>query len=84
MLSNLFYYWLIAGIYCVLHNYIRSTFFMKEEKQEKIKQLCEMANISEDNLILFGYGILLLFGGLILPFWVIEWLYKLIMGKKLI
>ena len=86
MLSNLLLYWMIAGIYCVIHGYIRSTFFMTKEKQEKIDKLCEKVNpfMSKDNLILISYGILLLFGGIILPLWMLEYLYKLITGKELI
>ena len=35
MLDNLLLYWMIAGIYCVIHGYVRSTFFMTEEKKKK-------------------------------------------------
>ena len=86
MLSNLFFYWMIAGIYCVIHGYIRLTYLMTEEKQGKIDRLCEKIDpfMSKDSFILTSYVILLLFGGIILPLWVLEYLYKLITGKELI
>lgn len=77
-------YWFFAGFFCVCFRFICDNILANDEKKEKLKKLRNLTTFDEYDFMLIVYISTFLFGGIILPYWIIDKLCVIIIKKRLI